>query len=112
MTIIWLLTVECCCVQVNCGVPKSPANGSLGDYKHTRKGSKVSFYCNPGFAPSGVETAVCTYSKRWIPPPEEHICVSGQFKIPQASNYTKSVDKGGGGGGWGAGTTTMSTTPK
>ena len=59
---------------VNCGVPRSPGNGTIANYTGTLEGSTLFYWCNRGFSPQGVLTAVCTANGNWIPDPADVTC--------------------------------------
>ena len=59
---------------VNCPIPRTPTNGSLGFFPHTREGSTVTYQCDDGFRPSGVFVSVCDNTAVWIPDPGNHVC--------------------------------------
>ena len=59
---------------VNCGVPRSPGNGTIANYTGTLEGSTVFYQCNLGFGPQGVLTARCTAKGNWIPDPADVTC--------------------------------------
>ena len=61
---------------VDCGIPGTPSNGSMGTILHTREGATVEFWCMEGFIPSIARNSTCTHQGRWIPEPEELICAS------------------------------------
>ena len=58
----------------NCGVPRSPGNGTIANYTGTLEGSTVFYQCNFGFGPQGVLTARCTANGNWIPDPADVTC--------------------------------------
>ena len=49
-------------------------NGSLGNYPDTKEGTNVTFWCNGGFVPSAINTAMCNGSGMWSPNPALHYC--------------------------------------
>ena len=59
---------------VNCGVPVSPSNGSVGNYSHTREGATVTYICDAGFRPSMEFNSTCSNTGCWTPDPEFHNC--------------------------------------
>ena len=59
---------------MDCGVPDSPINGTLGNYSNTEVGATVSFRCNEGFHPPDVRVSVCSDQGLWTPFPQEHNC--------------------------------------
>ncbi len=68
-------------ISVNCGDPASPANGSAGNYPHTREGATATFQCDDGFRPSQLMIATCTSTAEWMPLPQSLLCtfVTGQL---------------------------------
>ena len=66
---------------VNCGVPMSPMNGSLGIYLHTREGATVAYYCDHGFRPSAILISICNSTARWTPNPEQYNCTFVEGKM-------------------------------
>ena len=54
-------------VLVNCGVPMSPTDGSVGNYEHTREGATAVYQCNDGFRPSDPVVSTCTNTAEWKP---------------------------------------------
>ena len=75
----------------NCGVPKSPGNGTIVNYTSTVEGSTLLYQCNPGFGPVGEMTAVCTASGNWSPDPADVICREIGLYIATASSYIEQV---------------------
>ena len=61
--------------SVNCGNPRSPTNGSLGNYSRTTKGAEVMFMCDLGFLPTSKIKAICNDTGSWDPAPENHTCL-------------------------------------
>ena len=61
-------------ITVNCGTPKAPVNGSIGNYSHTREGHTINFWCKDGFQPSYKMTSLCTNDGVWIPEPVLTTC--------------------------------------
>ena len=62
--------------SVNCGNPRSPTNGSLGNYSRTTKGAEVMFMCDLGFVPTSEVRAICNDTGSWDPAPERHHCTA------------------------------------
>ena len=59
---------------VDCGAPPRPVNGSLQLCTSTTAGSEVVFWCDPGFVPERVMTAVCGSDGQWTPNPGNVTC--------------------------------------
>ena len=59
---------------MNCGDPKSPTNGSVGNYTHTRENATVIYQCDDGFRPSEPMLSICAVNAEWVPQPEIHVC--------------------------------------
>lgn len=62
---------------VNCNVPILNCHIGL-DYNSTLEGSLLAFWCEDGFIPRGVITAVCHSNASWIPDPTQHVCATLQ----------------------------------
>lgn len=67
-------------IVVDCGIPKSPPNGTVMNYTTTRISGNAIFTCDSGFLPNYEVLSVCTDEGLWHPPPEYHVCaLEGKF---------------------------------
>jgi len=72
-----------CFVEVDCGQPVPPKNGTVSVPSGTTLGAEVTFECNIGFKLDGNASNVCQPSKHWEPgtPNCQLICkiLTGRF---------------------------------
>jgi len=56
-------------LQVDCGQPMAPTNGTVSVSNGTQYGAEVYFDCDVGFRLDGNKSSVCQFTGQWEPKP-------------------------------------------